>query len=69
MCQDCERLYEELKKQEAISYGLRKRISSLKGELRYERKEKAKLLKEKRELNQKQHYRNGQKRGHRGNHG
>jgi hypothetical protein len=61
MCQDCERLYEELKKQEAISYGLRKWISSLKGELKYERREKAKLLKEKRE--QKQHYRNGRKRG------
>lgn len=63
MCQDCERLFEELQKQEAISYGLRKRISALKGELRYERKEKAKLLKEKREQKKKQHYRNGQKRG------
>lgn len=66
MCQDCERLYEELQKQEAISYGLRKRISSLKGELKFERKEKAKLLKEKKE---QQHYRNGQKRGKRGRNG
>jgi hypothetical protein len=60
MCNDCVRLYEELQKQESISYGLRKRITSLQGELRWERKEKAKLVKEKKE---KLHYRNGQKRG------
>lgn len=60
MCNDCVRLYEELQKQESISYGLRKRITSLMGELRWERKEKAKLVKEKKE---RQHYRNGQKRG------
>jgi hypothetical protein len=66
MCQDCERLYEELKKQEAISYGLRKRISSLKGELKFERREKAKLLKEKKE---QQHYRNSRKKGMRGRNG
>lgn len=41
MCQDCERLYEELQKQERISYGLRKRITNLQGELRHERQEKA----------------------------
>jgi hypothetical protein len=66
MCQDCVRLYDELKKQAAVMYGLRKRISSLKGELKYERKSKAQLLKEKRES---QHYRNGQKRGRHGRHG
>lgn len=60
MCQDCERLYEELKKQQAIMFGLRKRISSLNGELRHERREKQKLIKQNKE---KQHYRNGQKRG------
>jgi hypothetical protein len=54
-------LYEELQKQESISYGLRKRITSLKGELRYERQQKSVLIKEARE--KKQHYRNGQKRG------
>jgi hypothetical protein len=61
MCNDCVRLYEELQKQESISYGLRKRITSLKGELRYERQQKSVLIKEARE--KKQHYRNGQKRG------
>jgi hypothetical protein len=63
MCNDCERLYDELQKQEGISYGLRKRISSLMGELRWERKERAKLVKELKQ-GKKQHYRNGQKRGH-----
>jgi hypothetical protein len=62
MCQDCARLYDELQKQEGISYGLRKRITSLKGELRWERQEKARLIKEARK-GEKQHYRNGQKRG------
>ena len=66
MCNDCVRLWEELQKQEAISYGLRKRISSLKGELKYERQSKAKLLKEKKEAT---HYRNGQKRGRHGRNG
>jgi hypothetical protein len=61
MCQDCVRLHDELQKQAAISYGLRKRITSLKGELRYERQERVKLIKEAKE--KKQHYRNGQKRG------
>lgn len=60
MCQDCERLYEELKKQQEIMFGLRKRISSLNGELRHERREKQKLIKQNKE---KQHYRNGRKRG------
>lgn len=66
MCTDCIRLYDELQKQEAISYGLRKRISSLKGELKYERQSKAQLIKEKKK---QQHYRNGQKRGRNGHHG
>lgn len=68
MCADCERLYQELQKQEGISYGLRKRITSLKGELRYERQEKAKLIKELKEK-RKNHYRNGQKRGKFGRNG
>lgn len=62
MCQDCQRLYDELQKQEAISYGLRKRISSLRGELKYERHSKNELLKELRQK-RKQHLRKGQKRG------
>lgn len=62
MCMDCPRLHEELQKQAGEMYGLRKRITNLQGELRYERKEKAKLIKEKKQ-GQKQHYKNGQKRG------
>ena len=69
MCEDCVRLYDELQKQEGISYGLRKRITSLKGELRHERKEKGKLLKELKEKRKKEHYRNGQKRGANGRNG
>jgi hypothetical protein len=63
MCNDCVRLHEELQKQAAISYGLRKRISALKGELKYERQSKAQLIKEKKE---RQHLRKGQKRSHYG---
>jgi hypothetical protein len=66
MCQDCERLYAELQKQESISYSLRKRITSLKGELRYERQEKGRLLKEVKEKRKRDHYRNGQKRSNHG---
>jgi hypothetical protein len=66
MCADCVRLYDKLQKQAAIMYGLRKRISSLKGELKYERISKAQLIKEKKK---KQHYHNGQKRGAHGHHG
>lgn len=66
MCNDCVRLYDDLQKQAAVMYGLRKRISSLKGELKYERQSKAKLLKEKKEQH---HYRNGQKRGRYGRNG
>lgn len=66
MCQDCQRLHEELQKQSAIMYGLRKRISSLKGELRYERKAKALLIKEKKK---KEPLRKGQKRGKYGRNG
>lgn len=60
MCQDCVRLHEELQSQSAIMYSLRKRISSLKGELRYERRSKALLIKEKKK---KDPLRKGQKRG------
>lgn len=69
MCEDCQRLYDELQKQEAVSYGLRKHITSLRGELKFERREKEKLLKELKEKRKHDHYRNGQKRGQRGFHG
>lgn len=66
---DLQRLYEELQKQEVISFGLKRRITSLRGELRYERQEKAKLLKELKDHQKKDHYRNGQKRGRNGRNG
>jgi len=60
MLDDIERLHSELTKQSEVMFHLRRRITQLQGELRRERQAKAKLLKEKKE---KQHYRNGQKRG------
>jgi hypothetical protein len=60
MCNDCGRLHAELQKQSAEMYGLRKRITSLVGELKYERREKGKLIKEKKK-GQKQHYKNGKR--------
>lgn len=67
---DVARLYAELQKQEAISYGLRKRVTSLQGELRHERQKNGKLIKElKEERKRKEHYRNGQKRGSYGRNG
>lgn len=47
MCQDCVRLHAELHKQAEQMYGLRKDIASLQRELRNERLEKTKLIKEK----------------------
>jgi hypothetical protein len=66
---DLERLYAELQKQEAIQFGLRKRITSLKNELRYERQKNGKLEKLLKEHKKKDHYRNGQKRGKHGQNG
>lgn len=66
MCQDCIRLHDELQKQAYIMYGLRKRIRNLNGELKHERQERVKLLKEKKE---QQHYRNSRKKGMRGRNG
>jgi hypothetical protein len=62
-------LYAELQKQESISYSLRKRITSLKSELRYERQKNGKLEKELREQKKRDHYRNGRKRGSYGRNG
>lgn len=59
MCNDCSVLHERLQKQSAEMYQLKRAITNLRGELKYERREKEKLLVEKKK---KQHYRNGQKR-------
>jgi hypothetical protein len=68
MCKDCERLHEQLQEQSGIMFGLRRRISQLRGELKYERREKEKIIKEKRK-NQKPQLRKGQKRGQHGRNG
>lgn len=59
MCNDCTRLHEQLQQQSYEMYGLKRRIIRLRSELKKERREKDKILKEK----EKNHYRNGQKRG------
>jgi hypothetical protein len=69
MCEDCTRLHEQLQIQAEEMFRLRKRITRLQGELKYERRKTAVLLKEKKDLKQSQHYRNGQKRGNRGRNG
>lgn len=66
---DLERVYAELQKQEGISYSLRKRITSLQAELRFERRKNGKLQKELKEQKKQEHYRNGQKRGCHGRNG
>lgn len=63
MCNDCVVLYEKMKSQEYQMWQMKRTIINLRGEVKYERREKEKLLKEKKE---KIYYRNGQKRGHRG---
>ena len=58
MCQDCERLHEQLQKQAGEMFGLKKNINRLRSALKKERREKAQLVKEK----DPQHLRKGQKR-------
>jgi peptidoglycan hydrolase CwlO-like protein len=60
VCQDCAVLHDRLKELADEMYQVKKRCTRLQGELRHERQERAKLLKERKE---RQHYRNGQKRG------
>lgn len=61
MCNDCDVLHERLQKLSGELFQMKRANSNLRGELKYERREKEKLLKEKK--GKKQHYRNGQKRG------
>lgn len=63
MCMDCARLHDELQKHQGEMFALRKRITSLQSELRYERREKAKLIKDKKK-EQKQHYKNRKRGAH-----
>ena len=66
MCRDCEVLHERLQELSHELFQLKRANTKLKGDLRHERQEKAKLLKEKK---QTQHYRNEEKRGRNGRHG
>ena len=61
MCKDCIVLDERLRKLSFELWQVKKANTNLRGELNYERREKEKLIKEKKK-GQKQHYRNGQKR-------
>jgi hypothetical protein len=61
MCQDCERLHEQLQQQSYEMYQLRCKIRRLRSELKKERVEKAKLLKDSTK-NTKIRPRKGQKR-------
>lgn len=47
MCKDCERLHEELYEQSEEMYWLRKQIKNLEANIRSERLDKRKLVKEK----------------------
>jgi predicted DsbA family dithiol-disulfide isomerase len=58
VCQDCAVLHERLQEMSHELFQVKRACTRLKGELRHERQERAKLLKK-----EKQHYRNGQKRG------
>jgi hypothetical protein len=60
MCQDCERLHEELQRQAGEMFGLRRAITNLRAELKEERRAKQKLIKEKKK-GQKPHYKNGKR--------
>lgn len=66
MCQDCAVLYEKMKSQENEMYQLKNALRNKNAELRFERRQKEKILKEKKKVN---HYKNGQKRGAHGRHG
>jgi len=68
MCEDCGRLHEQLQEQAGIMFALRRRITRLRSQLKDERREKEKILKEQNK-NNKQHLRKGQKRGHHGRNG
>lgn len=60
MCVDCDVLHDRLKQMSGELFQVKRACTRLQGELRHERQAKVKLLKERKE---KQHYRNGQKRG------
>lgn len=62
VCKDCVTLHRRLKELSNELFQVKRANSRLKGEVRHERQEKEKLLKDRRE-DRRQHYRNGQKRG------
>lgn len=60
MCSDCDTLHRKLKEQSHEMWTLRKTITKLRNELKYERKVKQQLIREKKK-HQKQRYRNGKR--------
>lgn len=60
MCNDCVVLHEQLQQQNYQMWQMKRTIINLRGEIKYERKEKMKLVKEKRQR-QKPKYKNGKR--------
>lgn len=60
MCQDCIVLHEKLQQQNYQMWQMKRAIINLRGEVKYERREKDKLIRE-RKKNQKSHYKNGKR--------
>jgi hypothetical protein len=67
ICNDCTRLYEQLHQQEYEMFGLKRRITQLRSELKKERREKEKILKDIRQKTAPR-LRKGQKRSRHGFH-
>lgn len=66
MCNDCIVLHERLQQLSQELFQVKRANSNLNNELHEERRQKNKLIREKKK---KQHYRNGQKRGKSGRNG
>lgn len=66
MCEDCGVLHERLKEMSYELFQVKRACSNLQKDLRKERREKGKLVKDRKEQH---HYRNGQKRGRNGRNG
>lgn len=65
MCNDCMVLHERMKGLEHELHQVKRALSNARAETKYERREKEKLIKEKKKTI---HYRNGQKRSSYGRH-
>lgn len=69
MCNDCIVLHERLNQLSHELFQVKRANSNLQTELHEERRQKNKILREQKKQQDKQHYRNGQKRGKSGRNG